>query len=705
MPVYKQFIVNTIDPFSGRPLSGMTAFFCFAMALASALPAHAEEAASLEKLASLSVSDLMDVTITTSKKMEEPAFDAASSVYVLSGEAIRRSGATNIPEALRLVPGLNVSRVDLNNYMVSGTVNNDYFTDKLLALIDGRPVQSRTWSLVWWPAQMYPLEDVERIEVIRGAGSALWGSNAMAGVINIITKNAKDTKGGFVSAGGGKIDRQFGSARYGASSDALSYRVYAMAESADGARFVSGERGPNPRDSGPQNNKMDRGQAGFRLDWEAGGAKATLHGDVYSVKAFTEGAMFIRPMLATKHFIHEDKYDGQNLSGSYENRISDALTAKLRLIYEKTGVRRAMFAEDVTSMDAEAQADYAISGSQTLTIGASYTSFDHAFTGSTAVSMPNGKGYIQSLFAQDEVLLMDNRLKLLLGAKAEKNNLANWESQPNLKAAWLGGGWTLWGSAARSARLPNRMNADMMWVVDSVRNFPNPDDEFQGPGLLGVVTNKGNPAPEVVDSLEAGFRLKSSQALVWDLALFRNTYTDAIALFEEDTQKQQPGKWAPYDPFVYDIYYRNMFDGEAYGGTLSFTAKPAFWASFSAGYTYTSNKMNLKEGIPKNRKHSYSEYLRGSTPEHTVKSALRLDLPWRSAMDIIAIYTDPMKALNVRNNIRLDIRLAYNPTERLEVSVAGRNLLKERQMEWYSPWTYDNAWVQRDFVARVDYRF
>jgi iron complex outermembrane receptor protein len=701
----EQYHTNTRRP--GFRMAGPLLIAIFLLPiLLIAREGYTEDKITLARLSDLSVNDLMDVKITTSKKTEESAFDSASSVYVISREAIKRSGAGNLPEALRLAPGLNVSRVDLNNYMVSGTVNNDYFTDKLLVLVDGRPIQSRTFSLVWWPAQMYPLEDIERIEVIRGAGSALWGSNAMGGVINIITRKASDSKGGYAQVGGGKIDREFGTVRYGASAgDNLSYRIYAMGGVEDGARFVSGERSAHPRDSGAQNNRMNGGQAGFKMDWDGGSSSASVHGDAYSVNAFTEGAMFVRPMLGTQHFLHEDKFEGYNLVGLYTTRYSEALSAKLQVIHEKSRVTRAMFAEEIVSLDAEGQADYNITRDQTVSVGANHTRYDDAFTGSSAVSKPSGPGYTQSVFAQDEIRFMAEKLRLILGAKAEKNIYADWRLQPNVKAAWLGGDWTVWGSAARSARLPNTMNNDTRWVVDSVNNYPNKGSETEGPGLLGIITDKGAPLPEEVDSYEAGVRLKPSQWLVVDASLFHNTYRNAISLFEDSSQAQQPGAWDPYNPYVYDIYYRNMYDGQAYGGTLSINAKPAFWAQLSAAYTYTRITMTLKDGVPPNRKHSYGDYLRGSTPLNSVKSALRLDLPWMIKLDLLGTYTDPMRALNVWNNIRLDIRLAYDLAERLEISLTGRNLLKERQMEWYSPWTYDNAWVQRDFVVKADYKF
>jgi len=665
---------------------------------------RAESEIPLERLTILSIEDLLNVQVVTTKKKAESAFQAASSIYVLTRDAIKRSGATNLPEAIRLIPGINVSSVDINHYMVSGIVNNDYFTDKILVLIDGRPVQSLTFSHVWWPAQMYPLEDIERIEAIRGAGAALWGSNAMGGIINIITRPASATHGGYIHAGGGKLDQGLASLRHGgALGETADYRVYAMAGRKDGARFVKGERSANPKDSGAQNNLSQSIQAGFKIDREQEGSFLSLHGDAYNVEANSEGAMFVRPMISTQHFKHKDIFNGYNLAADGKFQNSDDLASSFRVILDRNLVKRAAFEETINSVNGEAQVDYTLGSGNTLTAGATYLYYWDDFIGSEAVSKPNDDGYVYGIFLQDELFSFENRFKTILGARLDKNNFSGWEFQPNLKAAWLADAWTLWGSAARVVRLPNSMNNNLLWVVDSVTDYPVKGVE--GPGLLGVISSKGNPDPEEVYTYETGLRLKPNPWMGVDLSVFYSEYKNAISLFEETSQTQDNKSWAPYEPYVYDIYYRNVYDGSALGGTVSVTAEPVFWAHLNMAYTYTHISMTRKADVPENRKHSYADYLRGSTPMHSGKGALRLDLPWFMQLDFIGNYTSEMDALNVRANWRWDVRLAYAPSEKLSVSFTGRNVLKEKQMEWYSPWTYDNSWVRRDYVILMEYNY
>ncbi|UCF90632.1 MAG: TonB-dependent receptor plug domain-containing protein [Desulfobacterales bacterium] len=215
--------------------------------------------ASGSDLTELSLEDLMDIEVTSVSKKTQKLSDAAAAVFVITQEDIRRSGVTSIPEALRMVPGLEVARINASNWAITARGFNGRFANKLLVLMDGRTVYTPFFSGVFWDVQDTLLEDIDRIEVIRGPGASLWGANAVNGVISIITKAAKDTQGGLVSAGGGTEERGFGHVRYGGSlGESAHYRVYAKYFDRDNSVDATGES---------VNDEWDMLRGGFRLDW------------------------------------------------------------------------------------------------------------------------------------------------------------------------------------------------------------------------------------------------------------------------------------------------------------------------------------------------------------------------------------------------------------------------------------------------------
>jgi len=237
----------------------------------------ASERYSVDDLLSMSVEDLVNVKVTSLSKREEKYMSTAGAVFVISNDDIRRSGARSIPEALRLAPGLQVSQTNMNQYQIGIRGQTDFFTDLLLVMVDNRPIYTTTFSGVWWVAQNYPLEDIERIEVVRGSGGAIWGSNAVNGVINIITKNAGASQGLRISGGGGNEDKGFGNISYASSIGKLDYRVYGMDEVRDGGIADRTNAVLIKDQSSPDFRRMN--QQGFRLDWEPNDTtQMSLHG-------------------------------------------------------------------------------------------------------------------------------------------------------------------------------------------------------------------------------------------------------------------------------------------------------------------------------------------------------------------------------------------------------------------------------------------
>ena len=523
----------------------------------------------------------------------------------------------------------------------------------------------------------------------------------MNGVINIITKKASATTGPLVTAAAGKREKGFATLRWGAQREQVSWRAYAMGRETGDARFVRGERSDEPKDFRLQDNYQWAYQGGFRADWRDASTSTSVHGDAYNVTAMAEGANFIRPGIGTRHYVHEDRYRGQNLALQHE-RSYDGYRAKLTTYIDRNDTKTIFYEEELLIVDGEAQLDVLALPFQTITAGATYRHYADIFRGTGAMDKPSESGFVMGMYLQDEIKLLDNHLKFILGAKAERNGLSDWEIQPNAKAAWVENNWMVWASAARSVRMPTSVNNGLRWVNDSLHDV----DGVAGWNILGIVDTAATPLPEEVYSYEAGTRVRPHEAVSLDLSAFLNRYTNLLSLFADYTL--YPGEvyeegWPEYE--WYRQSYLNAYNAESYGATAELRVQPTPWLDLSAAYTYTRIFVERKTDLGEDRTDDYLEYLVGSTPLYAIKTGLHLALPYRVTVDLTGHYSERLDAINVWSNYRQDARLAWRPINDLELSFVATNILKERQMEWYSPSLFDNAWVNRDWYIKAQYGF
>jgi iron complex outermembrane receptor protein len=659
-------------------------------ALVFSTSASAQEVmvASLE---SLSVEQLMAVDVVTASKRAESLFATPSAVFVLTGQDILRSGATTIPEALRLVPGLHVARKDLNHYVVTSRGFNDLpFSDKLLVMIDGRALHSPSFSQVWWPAVNYPLEDIERIEVIRGPGSAVWGANAINGVINIITKQAATTPGPLITVGAGDKETGFGSARYGWTTDGgVDLRLLAMGEGRDGARIVRGEWSDDPQDGGPQENAARVLRSGLRADWGDEGSDHTAQVDVYRNSARSEGAVFTKVGDETQHFIHDDTYAGMSAQYRAERRRADGWTFVYQLYYDRSTVERIYFAETLDVADIEAQGVYRGFDGHVMTAGidARHTRTD--FTDTAALSMPDDAFVHYGLYAQDEMTLFDDRLKVVLGAKAEKNDYTDWQVQPNAKLAWIGDRWVAWTSVSKAVRLINSVNNHMVWNYQA--------SEIDGLPSVGRIVGRPATEPEEVVAYEAGFRFNPNSALGVDVTVFENRYANVmdVTSFEDDATLIDDGYYA------YDIPFANMYEGTTWGGDVTLLARPVHWANLSLSYSRTHVDLHPTASFA--GREEEAEWINTATPINATKGRVSLDLPFRFGFDASVQAIDWTPGVGGQRYLRVDLRLSWRPVDDLEIAVTGRNLQNTRHKEYESQYMEEIAWVERDAYLKITY--
>lgn len=452
-----------------------------------AMPVMAAEAET--NLADLSLEQLSNIKVTSVSRRAESLATAPASIYVITGEDIRRSGARTLPEALRLAPNLEVARVNAHDYAISARGFNSTAANKLLVQLDGRSLYTPLFSGVLWDEQDVLLSDVERIEVISGPGATLWGSNAVNGVINIITRHSKDTQGTLVSASTGTQQHDVAVRHGDELKDGSTYRVYAKRDNYEFSR-----RG----DDSAVSDSWGRTQAGFRLDTGTANSGFTLQGDAY------DGS--IDPVLPERQTM-----TGGNLLARWNRVTAGGSRQTLRFIYDNSHLHApGVFEEELNSVDLLAQQDSRLSDSQEMVFGAGYRlSRDHIPNGTTLVFLP-GNDALQwaNLFAQDEISVTRST-RVSLGARAEYNSYTHWEFLPSLHVSHsLDDDNVIWAGLSRSVRAPSRIDRDLY----------SPE---KPPHILAGGPEFGS---EVVNTAELGYRAQATSAFSYSMTTFYERY-------------------------------------------------------------------------------------------------------------------------------------------------------------------------------------
>ncbi|HWM90378.1 MAG TPA: TonB-dependent receptor [Thermoanaerobaculia bacterium] len=658
---------------------------------ATATGASAEQPADL---AEMSLEELMDVAVTSVSKRSEPISGAAAAVFVLTDEDLRRSGATSIPEALRLVPGLEVARIDSNKWAITSRGFNGRFANKLLVLIDGRSVYTPLFSGVFWDVQDTLLEDVERIEVIRGPGATLWGANAVNGVINIITRPAGDTQGGLLIAGGGSEERAFAGLRYGgalgAVSGATAYRVY--------GKFL--ERGSGERLSGGAGaDDWSVGRGGFRIDsMLSGGAGLSFQGGLYDGnigESFTFQSL-TSPIPQT--FDDEMKVSGGHLLGRWQRTFSDTAELSLQLYYDRTERSALLVEEDRDTLDAELQHGFAPTARQRVVWGLGYRRTEDDIRGSESLAIDPARRTdgLVSAFLQDEIMLRPDALWLTLGSKIEDNDYSGLEVQPNVRAVWIPRRHhTLWAAVSRAVRTPSRAENDLR--LDSL--FLGPGELFPG-APPAVVTSFGDRdfGSEELVAWETGYRLGLAPGLLLDLAAFYNDY-DRL----RGSRVGEPFlETAPFPHLVVPLVLSNDLEGETWGAELVADWRATQRWRWTAAYSFLDIQVRDRrtgvEGGPLTGE--------GESPQHQVSFRSAIDLPRGVELDLTARWVDELPGLGIDSYTSLDLRLGWRPSPALELSVAGQNLLDDSRVE-FAPEiipTHPTA-IERGVYGKLTWRF
>jgi iron complex outermembrane receptor protein len=638
-------------------------------------------------LTETSLEDLMNIEVTSVSKKEEKLFQTAAAIYVITPEDIRRSSATSIPELLRMVPGLNVARIDANKWAITARGFNGRFANKLLVMIDGRSVYTPLFSGVYWDVQDVLLEDVERIEVIRGPGATLWGANAVNGVINIITKPARETQGGLLTAGAGTEERGFGALRYGGPLGRQAhYRFYAKYFNRDNSIDTSGHRAADQWD-------MLRG--GFRLDWKASPKDSlTFQGDIYQgdVEGVASMASLTPPF--NRSFNEQVSVSGGNLLGRWSRIFSDRSDLTLQLYYDRTS-RAVRLGEVRQTFDLDLQHHLALGRRHDLRWGFGHRVTSDEVSGNFTVSLdPQSRtDHLFSAFAQDELKLVRDRLRLALGTKVEHNRYTGFEVQPNLRLLWTPHeqhAW--WASVSRAARTPSRV--DDGFRINAAA-FPGAG------GMINLLSIFGNRdfKSEYLLAYETGYRAQPSKRLSLDLAAFYNVYRH-LETIESGRPFLESSPAPPH--LVIPLRFDNRMRGETYG--LEAAAHWQATSHWKLSGSYSWLRLQLHREATSNDPEAETE--EGHSPRHQFHLRSYLKLPRNFEFDTSLSRISRLATLEVPGYTRLDARLGWRLKERLELSLGLQNLLDARHREYGRTEDRTDAMqIKRSIYGKVTWRF
>lgn len=643
-------------------------------------------------LTELSLEELMGLEITSVSKKAEKLSEAAAAIYVITPEDIRRSGVRSIPEALRMVPGLQVSRIDANKWAISSHGFTGRFANKLLVLIDGRSVYTPLFSGVYWDVQDTMLDNVERIEVIRGPGATLWGANAVNGVINIITKKAKDTQGGLVIGGGGTEERGFGGVRYGSKlGDNADYRVYAKYFNRDNAVDASGNATAD---------EWDALRGGFRVDWDISNSDSlTLQGDTYDGKS---GQTYRLPDLTppfTQVVDEDTNTAGTNVLGRWTRTLSETSDMVLQLYYDRTDRQDTVSREIRDTFDLDFQHRFGVIAQQEIVWGAGYRFTTDEFDGSFTVLLdPDSRDdHLFSAFVQDDITLLRNRLHITVGSKFEHNDYTGFEIQPNARLLWtVHGRNTIWGAISRAVRTPTRAEHD---VRSNNQILPPGALSPQSPLAITALIADRSFESEVLLAYELGYRVQPTDRSALAITMFYNVYDD-LRTFEPGTPFPENSPPPPH--LVVPLFGRNKMDGETYGGEFSADWYVLDKWCLHATYAYLQMKLHLDE----DSKDTMSARTEGESPHHQFSLRSSMDLPGNIEFDLGVRYVDNLPSLDLDSYLSLDARLGWKLREDTELFIVGQNLLDNHHPE-FTPEILDSlaTEVERSGYGGATWRF
>jgi iron complex outermembrane recepter protein len=640
--------------------TGLASACVVAVLMAGPLPAQEGEQEPPRDLAELTPEQLANLEVTTASRKPEKRLRAAAAVHVVTRDDIRRSGVTTLVEALRLAPGVHIARIDSNKWAVGVRGFASRLSRSLLVMVDGRTVYTPLFAGTYWEAQDTLLEDVDRIEVIRGPGGTLWGANAVNGIINIITRSSRDTQGALATAGGGTFERAFAGLRYGgAKGERTTYRVYAKGLA----------REPAFRDPTDDFDGWHLGQAGFRADWEGGPANnVRVQGDLYGGKAGQRSSVtsFDPPGML---IVEEDSpLSGGNLLAQWKHASANQVDWTLQTYYDRTNHHEPSFSEgrDTFDLDLQRGATY---GRHEVIAGLGYRLSSGRVDSSPTYtfSPPRRTDHLFSGFVRDEISFREGQVKLTLGSKFEHNGYSGFEVQPTFQALWAPTPrQSVWTAVSRAVRTPSRVEHDFtITAVLDPRTF-----------TLGKLLGDRSFQSERVLALELGYRVQPVESIAFDLVGFHNDHAKILSL-DQGPPFVEASPSPPH--LVIPFLIRNGIEGESYGVEVATDWRPRGWWHVAASYSFL--RLALRPS-PESLDRTTASSTNGSAPRHTLHLSSRIDWGARVKLDTTVRYVGELPSREIAGYWNLDARLAWQASSTLELEVVGQSLLSPHHVEF-----------------------
>jgi iron complex outermembrane receptor protein len=659
---------------------------------------------------SYNLEELKQVMIISVLKKPQKLSEATSAITVITQEDIRKSGATSIPELLRGVPGFQVAQIDSSTWAVSARGFNHRYANKLLVLMDGRNLYTPSFSGVHWNVQDTLFEDIERIEVIRGPGAALWGANAVNGVINIVTKKAEDTQGWLVTSGLGNEEKRFGALRHGIKLKENAYgRIYLKYFEKDD--FVESSKckqddlwkPPDDEKDGferpsiiKEKEGWDSFRGGGRIDWYfSNDDSLTLEGDIYDGKNMEKILLLDQNSSLLRKYDFDNNFSGGNVILRWIHPFSKTSDMALQFYYDRTKQARKPFdKERFDTFDLDFQHNFILGKRQEIIWGLGYRLIsDHIDT--VPNKLYSNKTNLISTFFQDEIQIVKDRLRLTVGSKFEHNDYTGFEVQPSVRMLWKPSDiQNVWISLSRAVRTPSRGEYDPETFMGAPPPGPPPpeyppsDSSFHEhpPGW----TTPGADQAENLIAYELGYRIQMTRSFFLDLASYFNKYEDLI--------------------IMYDI----TAEAETYGIEAAINWDILEWWRIWASYTYLHMFIksidmpsffdpNLPPPPP------FDIFWDKSSPKHQIVIHSSMDLYRHLELDLELRYVDNLD-IYVVSYTEMDARLGWKPKKNLELSIVGRNLLHDHHPEFLSlgPWRFsagEDSEVERGVYGKITCRF
>jgi iron complex outermembrane receptor protein len=639
------------------------------------LTAQSSEATTLKKL---SIEELMDVEVTSVSKRPEKLSDTASAIQVITQEDIRRAGVTSLPEALRLASNLQVAQKNAHDWGISARGFNTELANKLLVLIDGRTAYTPLLSGVFWDVQDYLLEDIDHIEVISGPGGSVWGANAVNGVINITTKNARDTQGLYIEGGGGTALQGFGGMRYGGTlGEHADFRVYGKYFDRDNSTLADG------RDVA---DSWHMSQGGFRMDAEPSAQHLlTLQSDFYDGDEH----------IATGNV---SEVSGVNVLGRWSHAYAEGASLSLQLYYDRTHlvlpkpsngfVPAGRLKNDLDTYDVDFTHHFLLNTQHHFVWGLGYRlTRDVVDNAPSLVFLPARLN--QALFngfLEDKITLRED-LFLTLGTKLEHNDYTGFEFEPSGRLQWsFTPQQMLWSAVSRAVRTPSRIDHDLTEPTGLPAPFPQ-----------SILNGGSDFKSETVIAYELGYRAQLTPAVATSISTFYNDY--------EHIRSTTPGV-AGFPSFGFPLLFENNLQGETYGLELSTTYQALDWWRLKGGYNLLKENLHVTAGHV-----DFSNALNETAdPEHQASLRSSMDLYSNVQLDVGLRWVNTLHNNNgpiagtVPSYFEADVRLGWQLHNGVELSVTGQNLLHNHHPEYGFP-SDTREEIARSVVAKAVWRY